>query len=134
MPRFHCVKCGECCRGFSDEKSVILFPGDFEIIPKKMNMNVQDFQKKYCNLTELETEIKIITIYTLKHIQSECIFLEDNICKIFGHRPIQCHRAPFSFFWNGTVDYQYKCLKNVCVPNGWSSEKFDRELLSSLFN
>ncbi len=134
MPRIHCTKCGECCKGFSDDKSVILFPCDFDIIPKKINMRVQDFKKKYCNLTQLETEIKTINIYTLKHTQSECVFLDDNICKIFDHRPIQCQRAPFRFFWNGVLDYQYECLQKVSIPSEWSSEKYDKELLSSLFN
>lgn len=132
-PHINCNKCGECCRGFSEEKSVVLFPRDLEVIPTKMRMDVQEFQEKYCNVTRVKTKIEEINLYTLKYKLSKCIFLNDNLCEIYDYRPIQCQRAPFSFFWNGFFDYQYECLQGVCVPEGWSSEKYDNELLSSLF-
>ena len=134
IPQIHCAKCGECCRGFSKEKLVFLFPRDIELISSKLNITQKYFVSKYCDVIFLETKIKTINLHTLKYKRGECIFLESNLCLIFDFKPIQCQRAPFMFFWGGDIDYNYKCLHGVSIPDDWSSENFDKELLDSLLN
>ena len=133
-PQIYCTKCGECCRGFSKDKLVILFPRDIAVISSKLNIAAEVFCAKYCDVSHLETEIKPIDLYTLRYKRGECIFLKNNLCVIYDYRPIQCQRAPFRFFWNGAIDYDYECFHGVNIPDGWSSENYDKELLSSLFN
>ncbi len=132
-PKIQCAKCGECCKGFSNEKLVVLFPIDLQTIPAVLKIEKDEFLKKYCESSTLHTAVKEVTLYTLKYIDGQCIFLKDNLCEIFSFKPIQCQRAPFNFFWSGTIEYKYKCMQNIYIPDSWSSEYYDKELLDSLF-
>jgi Fe-S-cluster containining protein len=133
-PTFECTKCGSCCRGFDEKKAVVVFPEDISGIAVSLNITDEVFIKEYCNPLIVETDIKRLELHTLKHSNSNCIFLgSDNLCKIYYHRPIQCQRAPFFFFWSGKIDFEYQCTKNVKIPEGWSSKPFDQPLLRHLF-
>lgn len=130
-----CTKCGECCRGSSEEKAVILFPKDLETIPIKLGISLKEFKARYCYSQQVATKRKRLTLYFLSCIEKCCIFLEKSgLCRIYDFRPIQCQRAPFNFFWNGKLDYEYECMKNICISNKWTSSVEDRKLLNSLFN
>ena len=130
-----CTKCGNCCRGFSEEEGVILFPKDFETIPAALGISSKEFKARYCYSQQITTERKQLTLYFLYYTKGNCIFLEKNgLCRIFDFRPIQCQCAPFHFFWNGKLDYEYDCTKNIKVRKGWTSSAGDYELLNSLFN
>ncbi len=130
-----CTKCGDCCRGISEEHGVVLFPKDLEIIPTELGISLKEFKARYCYSQQVTTKRKRLELYFLCYIKGQCIFLEKNgLCQIYEFRPIQCQRAPLQFFWNGKLDYEYDCTKNLKIPNDWTSSADDNELLNSLFN
>jgi Fe-S-cluster containining protein len=133
-PTFHCTRCGDCCRGFDDKNGVALFPDDVARISDHLNLTEHAFLDLFCNIVEVETSIKMIPLLFLRHNEGACVFLgPDNLCGIYEQRPIQCARAPFFFFWQGRVDFNHECVKDVVVPEGWSTEDLDLPLLQSLF-
>src|SRR5262245_41004052 len=132
-PKYVCTKCGACCRGFNADTGVILFPGDVSRIAHRLNVKTDDFVARYCVPFDLEQNLTKVQLFRLKDRGGECIFLMGNICSIYEDRPTQCERLPFRFFWDGLVDSRYECLKDVSIPDRWSSEPFDRELLSQVF-
>ena len=71
-----CTKCGNCCRGFSKERGIILFPKDFEIIPNKLKVSLEKFRKSYCNVQHVTTISKKVKIYSLRFNKEGCIFLK----------------------------------------------------------
>ena len=132
-PKYICTKCGLCCRGFGPSKGVILFLDDIPRISRTLEISEEQFISDYCEEEEVVTDLKILTVFTLRHNYGDCIFLtKNNLCSIYEARPVQCQRAPFGFFWNGTLDYEYDCVKDVIVPNGWTSDAMDMELLEDL--
>jgi Fe-S-cluster containining protein len=132
--KYDCTKCGECCRNFSDEKGVILFPRDIREISNYLGLSTKDFQINYSNLSWQDSQGRLPALYILKHKHGNCIFLDDSgLCKIYSSRPIQCQRAPFNFFWSGSLDYAYECWETADVPPKWSSNELDHSLLTELY-
>ncbi len=132
---FVCTKCGICCCGFSENKGVILFPEDINRIAYKLNVPLESFKAKYCYSRKLFTKKKTLTIFFLCHANERCIFLnKSNLCAIYEYRPIQCQKAPFHFFWDGELWFDYDCIKNVKVPKNWSTDDEDFKLIGTLFN
>jgi Fe-S-cluster containining protein len=132
---FVCTKCGMCCCGFSENNGVILFPKDIKRIANKLNIPLQSFKTKYCYSRELITEKKTLTLFFLRHISGRCIFLNDfNLCIIYDFKPIQCTKGPFYFFWKEGECFNFECMKNVKVPENWSTYDDDFELIAALFN
>jgi len=129
----NCTKCGACCRGATSDNLVFIFPWDIEPILKKLGVNTVEFTNEYCNSNRLETNLGIISLHVLKHDKNSCIFLDNNICVIYDVRPTQCRKAPFNFFWRDRSCFPHDCINDLEIPDDWSSEHYDRELLSRLF-
>lgn len=132
---FTCTKCGKCCCGFSENKGVILFPEDINRIVTKLNVSLESFRAKYCYSRKVITTKKTLTLFFLGHISGRCIFLNNsNLCNIYEFKPIQCRKGPFYLFWNGKQWFDYECMKNVKVPENWSTDDEDFKLISTLFD
>lgn len=132
---FICTKCGMCCCGFSENKGVILFPEDIKRIATKLNISLESFKAKYCYSRELITEKKTLTLFFLRHDSGRCNFLNDsNLCTIHESKPIQCNKGPFYFFWMDKQWFDYECMKNVKIPENWSTDDDDFKLIGTLFN
>lgn len=132
---FVCTKCGKCCCGFSESKGVILFPEDLDRISNKLNVSLELFKTEYCTSRKLITEKKTLTLYYLLHVNGRCIFLDhSNLCNIYELRPLQCQKGPFYFLWEGQKSFDYECMKDVKVPENWSTDDEDFKLIATLFN
>ncbi len=132
---FKCEKCGECCRGFSENRGIILFPDDIYRISKMLNISSEIFKKKYCYSYELVTESKNIYIYILRYINKQCIFLnESNLCEIHDFKPIQCFKGPIYIYWYGEPWLNCIKIKDIKLPQSWSTEDDDLKLISTYFN
>jgi|688.fasta_scaffold202783_3 Fe-S-cluster containining protein len=131
---YHCTKCGECCKSFSDEKGVILFPVDVIEISRHLKLTTGQFKSSFCNPRPVTMETSLPTLYVLKHINGDCIFLSNSgLCTIYSSRPIQCQRGPFNFFWTGSLDYTYECWESADVPSDWSSHDLDQSLINEFY-
>jgi len=131
---FECEKCGECCRGFSEELGIVLFPDDIYRIPKMLNISSEVFKKKYCYQEEMITKFKRLTIYMLKDINGKCIFLnESNLCEIHEFKPIQCLKGPINIYWDYKMWCNCKKIKTIKLPDDWTTEEEDLKLISTFF-
>lgn len=84
---------------------------------------------------ELITKKKTLTLFFLRNVSGRCIFLnKSDLCVVYESRPIQCQKGPFHFFWDGVRWFDYDCIKNVKLPENWSTDNEDFKLIGTLFN
>ena len=134
IPLIHCMKCGECCKNFNKQKGVMIFPQDIKQLAQALKIQRNNFISTYCAPLIINKEFERLGVFQLKTIDHNCIFInENNLCTIYKSRPIQCKMSPFKFFWKNQNDFDYDCIKDVLVPQNWSSRIYDEELLNSLF-
>ena len=101
---FECIRCGECCRSFSGDNRVIIFPGEVRKIIKTNKLNWNDVCKPSIPLFIDDTGILHAFEWELnRHESGDCVFLNDNYtCKIYDQRPWICRTYPFYLvFENG---------------------------------
>lgn len=125
---FECTKCGDCCKGFSEDFGVILFP--FEIKPLATNLTISEdeFKAKFCTSKNTEVDGKKIDLFYLRYDkEGMCLFLKNNACSIHSFKPLQCQKGPFNFFWDGEM--KFECMKKTYLPENWSTELEDIELV-----
>lgn len=127
---FICNKCGDCCRGFSDDFGVVVFPYEVDDLANDLKIEADVFVTKYCNAISIEINDKPQELYMLRHIDGRCVFLDGNDCTIHHAKPIQCKNGPFGFFWDG--DRRFDCMVNVDVPKDWESTKNDIKIIIQL--
>lgn len=92
--QFSCTGCGKCCKVDGD---VWLAPEEVTQITQHLGLNISEFRSNYIKAEILPTDGNEEESWMcLKRDQGACIFLgEDNRCKIYDHRPIQCQTYPF---------------------------------------
>jgi Fe-S-cluster containining protein len=85
--RFQCTGCGKCCTG--SPGYVYLSDQDMETLSLHFQLSKEEFTKKYTRFVEDQ--------YSLldKAGSYDCIFLEDNKCKVYAARPVQCKTFPW---------------------------------------
>ncbi|RME02664.1 MAG: YkgJ family cysteine cluster protein [Planctomycetota bacterium] len=132
---FVCQKCGNCCRG---EGYVYLSLQEIQRICQFLQMDITAFQRKY-----LEKHQR--TMVLASHPNGDCIFLEDNLCKIHPVKPDQCRKWPFwpelifnsqlfmeaKSYCEGLKEFEYEDfaqLKNT----DWADEKIEQWMLTNL--
>jgi Fe-S-cluster containining protein len=132
-PDFNCKKCGKCCRGFSGERGVIIWPSDAERISDYMGMQTERFLNTYCLSKEIELKKGKVIVHLLKSIDGACVFLShDNLCLIHDFKPLQCARTPFDFFWDHRHVPEYECLENIDLSSMRDTSGKDKVLIESL--
>ena len=94
---FKCIRCGECCRSFSGDNRVIVFPGEVENIIKNNKLNWNDVCKPSNPLFIDDTGMLNAFEWELNRNKSgDCVFLSDNnTCNIYDQRPWICRTYPF---------------------------------------
>lgn len=85
--RFECTGCGQCCTG--GPGYVWVSDDDIKTISAHLNISEKEFQKRYLR--------RIGDRYSLLEDAKsyDCVFLENNRCKIYQHRPAQCSTYPW---------------------------------------
>lgn len=91
---FGCNKCAECCRAEFGDNTVIVFPSEISCICKKTGLSRDDFVIPTPS-QDRDPEGNIHTFEWILIKNSDCIFLENNLCKIYGCRPHICRTYPF---------------------------------------
>jgi Fe-S-cluster containining protein len=105
--RFECTGCGACCRlggGF-------VYPSleDVGFMAHYLGLSVQKFTETFMDLHEGR--------YVLKNKGDNCIFLEEEGCRIYAARPTQCRTFPF---WSANLKslYRWKIIAEECEGIG----------------
>ena len=86
--KFECVKCGKCCKW---EGKVSLLPADIKRLAEAHSMKDEEFlnrfTKPYGSLIVLKD----------KPGSTECVFLKNNRCSVWDHKPKQCADFPKNY-------------------------------------
>ena len=119
---FDCIQCGECCRNRGD---ILLNPFDVFRLCRKLEMNVNDFFKKYCKLYTGENSklplarIDFRPIYGLggEVEGTRCPFLSNRnglyFCRVHDAKPFVCFSYPLGRIQNGKEDSRYLFMDDV---------------------
>ncbi len=95
---FGCNQCGECCR----DMDIPLNHYDiYSILQSKPKFDIETFITLHPATADEFDAVRLYggftTLYlTNKLSDNSCIFLENNACSIYNHRPNSCRTWPFS--------------------------------------
>ncbi len=81
-----CFSCAKCCKRYR----ITILPEEAEKISAFLNIPKEKFLEKFCEIKEINK----IPFYVLRKIHNQCIFLDNNKCKIYPVRPYQCKIFP----------------------------------------
>ncbi len=84
--KFSCQGCGGCCSG--EPGYVWLNQDEINAIAQELQISTIDFIQKYTR--NIQGKISLI-----EKPNYDCIFLDNNRCKIYNARPVQCSTYPF---------------------------------------
>lgn len=120
---FKCGKCGKCCNNIIDMKI-----DEMSNIATKMNMNVDNFIKKY-NLEKIKIN-ESTDCYRLDN-GSFCPFLNNKKCTVYDVRPQICKEFPFTLllklnlFHNifDSINNKETFILSLCCPE-FNMDKF----------
>jgi len=89
---FKCTGCGACCTGSPGYTWVS--EAEIATLAAHLNLTVKEFGRKYLRYVEDR--------YSLLEdpLTYDCIFLKDNRCSVYQHRPTQCRTFPY---WPSTL-------------------------------
>lgn len=106
MDKFNCIKCGNCCKFDSNDKSIYpkFLPGINMISLTTPRLLIQDWEKDAFPentlvsgyvFFDIKNNTTIIFNYNIKN--DSCPNLHNNECKNYSNRPISCKLYPCSF-------------------------------------
>ena len=88
--QFECTRCSDCCR--HDPGYVFLSAEDINRLCEALGLSIAELTEKYLR------EIRIGGFRRVSLTEKEnydCIFWEDEGCRVYSHRPLQCKTYPF---------------------------------------
>jgi uncharacterized protein len=113
---FKCTGCGKCCTGspgyvFISEEEVQSMAAELDISPN-------DFARLY--LRRVNGKLSLIEKRNAQDPSAyDCIFLEDNRCRVYQNRPTQCRTFPW---WP----------QNLSSPEAWAETAIECEGISDI--
>lgn len=85
---FQCRRCGECCRG---EGFVRASEDEIKAMALHLGIELEQFKTNY-------TRPSLFGDYWLQENKNgDCIFLEENACRIHPVKPLQCKTYPMNW-------------------------------------
>ena len=115
LKEFQCIRCHACCR---QEGYVRLRPGEAESIARFLGVSVPSFTKEYTVLTKDRQALSLI-----EKESGECIFLDEEGCRINAVKPGQCRDFP--------LKWQFKEFQTIC---GWAKKRLQKRYSPSMDN
>ncbi|VVB86594.1 Putative zinc- or iron-chelating domain protein [uncultured archaeon] len=91
---YKCVRCAKCCKAESGDNTVSIFPFEIRRISAKSGLK----RGKIAIPTPSEDRDDAGNIHTFEWIlekNGNCMFLDKDLCKIYGCRPYICSTYPF---------------------------------------
>ncbi|MBI9100838.1 MAG: YkgJ family cysteine cluster protein [Spirochaetales bacterium] len=89
---FECQRCSACCR--FDPGYVFLSENDIIKLVRHLKISREVFLEKFCKTVDIGG-FKRISI--IEKSNNDCWFWDDNGCKVYEARPLQCRSYPFWF-------------------------------------
>ncbi len=85
--RFSCTGCGQCCTGAPGY--VWVTKEEIHQLAEYLQLSFDEFEKKYLRLIDGRSSL------VEDPISYDCIFLKENRCSVYPHRPKQCRTFPW---------------------------------------
>lgn len=85
--RFACQGCGDCCRTRGRYGYVYVSLPERRRLARHLRLSTRSFTLRFC--------IKTDGFFHLRSRGKDCIFLEENRCRVHRARPEQCKTWPF---------------------------------------
>jgi Fe-S-cluster containining protein len=93
---FSCTQCGTCCRGMEgDANLVMVSPGELDCLVLETKQDTATIAEPYPDRIETSDGGSITFEWCLRRHGSNCIFLEEDRCTVYGARPWICRTYPF---------------------------------------
>ena len=106
--RFECTRCSSCCR--FDPGYVFLSYRDLDSMTGAEGMERDEFLKHYCRAVYINGVYRL----SLKEKKNfDCIFWEEDGCRLYEARPLQCRSFPFWRDYLKTVE-TWNHLESSC--------------------
>lgn len=109
-----CKKCGCCCKG---EIGPFVFPSDVTRICNFLDIEPFLFLSEYCTKHVIKSNTQDLYIYSINCNSNGCIFLKNQLCQIYSHRPFQCSHAPFYFLGDYSIWEHMPCVNEKDFKN-----------------
>ncbi len=121
---FECTECGKCCQ---TKGEVFLNPSETKGASDVLGISVDEFKALYvARVEEFPSKREPVGWTVLKQKETndvtECIFLKDNKCEIYGSRPLQCSTYPFWPRFMDDVDEWNDEVVDELFEREWSYE------------
>ncbi len=89
---FSCRRCGACCSGANNE--VMVAPPEIEELVRATGLSAEDIVEPYPEWIE-DGDMRFTFGWVLRRgPDGNCIFLEQNRCRVYAHRPHICRTYP----------------------------------------
>ncbi len=101
---FVCARCGNCCRG---EGIVRVTPVEAQAIAQFLGLSLEEFTARYTRDAEAaaDRDKGVRWLLDKPGPLQECIFLEDNLCRIHPVKPHRCRTFPLEWRTPDILDY-----------------------------
>jgi Fe-S-cluster containining protein len=124
--RFKCTKCALCCGDTKKRtRHILLLEKEIRRISETTSKPVEEFSVKIEGCEPYLREMK----KTGK--EGKCFFLEDNLCTIYGSRPLICRFYPFQL--SITENGKYKFSHTAECPGIGQGKKLREDYFENLF-
>jgi len=85
---WECVRCATCCGDTSTHvRRILLLDEEARKISQTTGLDLEKFSKEATDSAPYSREIR--------KNRGKCVFLRDNTCQIYEHRPLVCRFFPF---------------------------------------
>ena len=101
---FVCMMCGNCCRG---DGYVRVGPAEAERIAAYLGLSPDEFRARYAPEPEVPAQAAAGDLWLTEKPgpERDCIFLEENLCRVNPVKPDQCVGFPMSWRTPDVMDY-----------------------------
>ncbi len=117
---FKCRRCSQCCKAEYGDNTVAVFPFEIEKI-----CEIHGLKRKEIILPapskNVDSQGNIHTFEWVLRKKGNCVFLEEDLCKIYGCRPYICKTYPF-YLLDGKLMVS-ECEGIGCLISGEDSMK-----------
>jgi Fe-S-cluster containining protein len=95
-----CTQCAACCR----ETYVDVSPADIHLIALHLGTTEENVMAQYTMVDPSDHRP------VLKHVNGGCVFLDDNLCMIYGVRPGPCRNFPHLLNASNTLGHRLESI------------------------
>ena len=120
---FQCQGCSDCCRRVADESNLVMVgPPEIRQLCSATGRAWREIAEPYPEFIEDGQGMRYTFGWCLKRTADRCMFLEDDRCAVYDHRPWICRTYPFMLGEEGLVAVSARpILPSTCFTWGWDA-------------